>query len=32
MGEGLKETKNMFIDKGFNFIKWNYSDLKINEK
>ena len=32
MGEGLKETKNMFIEKGFNFIKWNYQNLKINEK
>ena len=32
MGEGLKETKNMFIEKGFNFIKWNYKNLKINEK
>ena len=32
MGEGLKETKDMFIEKGFNFIKWNYKNLKINEK
>ncbi len=31
MGSGLKETKDMLIEKGFNFIKWDYSNLKINE-
>jgi cyclase len=31
MGTGLKETKDMLIEKGFNFIEWNYSKLKIDE-
>ena len=31
MGTGLKETKDMIIEKGFNFIEWNYSKLKIDE-
>tara|TARA_B100000965_G_scaffold400913_1_gene423697 strand:+ start:1066 stop:1869 length:804 start_codon:yes stop_codon:yes gene_type:complete len=31
MGEGLKETKNTLIEKGFNFINWDYSTLKIQK-
>lgn len=31
MGTGLKETKDMLIEKGFNFTEWNYSKLKIDE-
>ena len=31
MGTGLKETKDMLIEKGFDFIEWNYSNLKIDD-
>ena len=31
MGTGLKETKDMLIEKGFDFIEWNCSNLKIDD-
>lgn len=32
MGVGLKETKDMLIEKGFDFIKWEYDKLIIDKK
>ncbi len=33
MGGGLKETKELLIKQGYNFVNWDYTNLKfINEK
>ena len=33
MGEGLKETKELLIKQGYNFVNWDYKDLSfINDK
>jgi cyclase len=33
MGEGLKETKQLLINEGYNFVKWDYSNLSFkNDK
>ena len=33
MGEGLKETKELLIKRGYNFVNWDYENLRLtNEK